>query len=108
MWLIGFRVTACTCSPDVLTRRHTPRHARVKQQEPNHHRTYVLLLETLGNKDLSKQVLKTTYYYCRSVDCAVRPCQAFVSGLVSGLVWGALSSTARPCCCCVWMPAAAW
>lgn len=35
-------------------------------QEPNHHRTYVLLLDTLGHKDLSKVALKTTYYYCRS------------------------------------------
>jgi len=35
-------------------------------QEPNHHRTYVLLLDCLGHKDLSKVALKTTYYYCRS------------------------------------------
>jgi hypothetical protein len=34
-------------------------------QEPNHHKTYVFLLETLGHKELSKMVLKTTYYYCR-------------------------------------------
>lgn len=34
-------------------------------QEPNHHKTYSFLLETLGNRDLSKMVLKTTYYYCR-------------------------------------------
>jgi hypothetical protein len=34
-------------------------------QEPNHHKTYVFLLETLAHKELSKMVLKTTYYYCR-------------------------------------------
>jgi hypothetical protein len=39
--------------------------ATLRLQEPNHHKTYVCLLDTLGNKELSKISLKTTYYYCR-------------------------------------------
>ncbi|KAF6255467.1 hypothetical protein COO60DRAFT_1641476 [Scenedesmus sp. NREL 46B-D3] len=35
--------------------------------EPNHHRTYVVLLDALAHKDLSKNVLSTTYYYCRAL-----------------------------------------
>lgn len=34
-------------------------------QEPNHHKTYVLLVDALGSRELAKIVLSTTYYYCR-------------------------------------------
>lgn len=36
-------------------------------QEPNHHRTYVLLLDELGSRELSREVLDRTYYYCREL-----------------------------------------
>lgn len=54
-------------------------------QEPNHHKTYVLLLDTLGHKELSKVALKTTYYYCRSA--AAGPCSCCSTRLLCCALW---------------------
>jgi hypothetical protein len=55
LWFVV--LTCCCCCP----------------QEPNHHKTYVVLLDALAHKELSKNVLSTTYYYCRCGDCCWQP-----------------------------------
>jgi hypothetical protein len=63
-------------------------------QEPNHHKTYVVLLDALAHKDLSKNVLSTTYYYCRCGSDSYRKTATIMSKQ---------SCRQRCMCSCAWL-----